>query len=150
MQQFEEEYTKVTERIQRSIFVDDTIGRNLQVRIDYTKSSYLQDFLLVSPKNVLYGYSFLKFNEATKTAFFDLPLADVRIKCLIFNHSFLLKLTYLKVGEWKLSISVPSSNLADAIAIYVTSQSRTTTTVPITAECYIPDGWFYMLNFTRT
>ena len=63
--------------ISEHFVVDDSVGKNLAIRIDCTRANYLRSFSLTSPSGVV--YSELLYDEQTKVAMFKLPQAEVRI-----------------------------------------------------------------------
>ncbi|XP_046656009.1 calcium-activated chloride channel regulator 4A-like [Daphnia pulicaria] len=114
---FQRQYQNVTETINENFSVDSTVGRNFIFRIDYTQKNYLRSFSLKSPSRDVYSH--LVYDDVAKVAMFKLAEAEV--------------------GKWYFTLTVTSSTV-DAAAVHVTSQTRSTTTAPITTECYVPDG----------
>lgn len=115
---FKRQYQNVTGGIINENFsVDSTVGRNFVFRIDYTQKNYLRSFSLKSPSGTVYTQ--LVYDDVVKVA--------------------MLKLSEAEVGKWDFTLTVSSSTV-DALAVHVTSQTRSTTTAPITTECYVPAG----------
>ena len=116
---FQKQYANISKAIRGDFTIDFTVGRNLVFRIDYTDKSYLKSFILTSPNGAV--YSSLEYDEYAKVALFKI------------DHP-------VEVGEWDFTLRVTNS-ANDSIAVTVTTQTRSIRyAVPITAECYIPDG----------
>lgn len=118
-QLFQRQYRNVASgTISESFIVDDSVGRNFVFRADYTQRSYIKEFAMRSPTGAVYNQ--LTFDDTAKVALFKLPMADV--------------------GRWSFTLRVAEASPNDAVAIQITTQTRSNTTAPITVECYVPDG----------
>lgn len=73
---FQKSYQSVTSgTISDSFPVDPTVGRDLNIRIDYTDLNDLISFQLTSPSGTV--YTTLTYDIANKFAVFQLSLAEV-------------------------------------------------------------------------
>ena len=72
--------------ISEHFVVDDSVGRNLVIRIDFTRANYLRSFSLTSPSGVI--YSELLYDGQTKVAMFKLPQAEVKIFNIKIKRKF--------------------------------------------------------------
>ena len=127
--------------ISNYFWVDNSIGQHFFFRIDYTQRNYLKSFNLKSPSGIV--YSELKYDEETNMAMFKLLQAEVwRYICYLCCVTSNLRFD-LQVGKWDFTLTLNNST-ADSLAVRVTSQAKSNTTAPITAECYIPGGYQYL------
>lgn len=64
--------------ISKTFIVDDTVGRNLEFRIDYTNRNYIRSLTLNSSDGTSYDLNAdFTDDQKSKTAVFQLDLAEV-------------------------------------------------------------------------
>jgi len=140
---YKRQFQNVNQPITGNFVVDATVGKNFVFRIDYTLRNYLQSLKLVSPDGQI--YSTLDYDDVAKVALLKLPeVMVIKYICKFINKPLkMMHLKYdLKIGRWSFTIKVTNSK-TDSIAVTVTAQTRTSGAVPITTECYVPDGILY-------
>ena len=74
-QLFQHQYQNILS-VTESFYVDASVGRNFNFRVDYTQRTFIQSFTLTAPDGTIYNNQ-LQFDDTAKVAQFKLPLAQV-------------------------------------------------------------------------
>lgn len=105
-------------QINGAVSVDYTIGRELTFRVEYSKETYLQEFIVTSPSGTLYDNVF--YDESTELEYILIP-------------------GIAEEGEWLFNLVV-SSTSDDYANVIVTSKPKSRDIAPITVECSVLSG----------